>query len=144
MNSFHSASELQNVKSFTRTKIFNLDFTSRKVRRSRHFLHFKPRKQNLRGFLWCINLDKLSIQASLSMDPTLVAQIFQKWLVFANFWSSQTCYPNLPIFLHGYIFDIRDILQLCSGYNISPTCVNSSTEWIIGWATRRTIAHNTI
>ena len=67
----------QNVKSFTGTKIFNLDFAPRRVRRSRHFLHFKPRKQNLRGFLWCINLDKLSIQASLSNG-------------------SYTCCTNLP------------------------------------------------
>ena len=41
---------------------------------------------------------------------TLVAQIFQK---VACFWSSPNFYPNLPIFLHGYIRHIRDIFQLC-------------------------------
>ena len=33
-------------------------------------------------------------------------------VVVANFCSSQTFYPNLPICLHGYIRHIRDILQL--------------------------------
>ena len=40
--------ELENVKSFTRTNINKPDFTPRK---SRHFWHFKPTKQNLWGFL---------------------------------------------------------------------------------------------
>ena len=40
---------------------------------------------------------------------TLVAQIFQK---VACFWSSPNFYPNLPIFLHGYIRHIRDIFHL--------------------------------
>ena len=44
------ASELENVKSFTRTNINKPDFTPRKARKSRHFQHFKPTKQNLRGF----------------------------------------------------------------------------------------------
>ena len=44
---------------------------------------------------------------------TLVAQIFQK---VACFWSSLNFYPNLPIFLHGYIRHIRDIFQLWSHY----------------------------
>ena len=35
---------------------------------------------------------------------TLVAQIFQK---VACFWSSPNFYPNLPIFLHGYIRHIH-------------------------------------
>ena len=53
--------ELENVKSFTRTKINKPDFTLRKARKSRHFWHFKPTKLNLWGFLWWINVDKLSI-----------------------------------------------------------------------------------
>ena len=56
--------ELQNVKSFTRNKIVKPDFTPRKARKSQHF--FKPTKQNLKGFLWWINVDKLSIHGSLS------------------------------------------------------------------------------
>ena len=43
--------ELENVKSFTRTNINKPDFTPRKARKSRHFWHFKPTKQNLWGFL---------------------------------------------------------------------------------------------
>ena len=46
-----SGSELENVKSFTRTNIIKPDFTPRKARKSRHFWHFKPTKQNLWGFL---------------------------------------------------------------------------------------------
>ena len=42
----------------------------------------------------------------------LVAQIFPKCLFLLFFCPSQTFYPNLPIFLHGYIRHIRDILQL--------------------------------
>ena len=61
-------SELENVKSFTRTNINKPDFTPRKARKSRHFWHFKPTKQNLWGFLWWINVDKLSIYGSLSID----------------------------------------------------------------------------
>ena len=43
--------EMENVKSFTRTDINKPDFTRRKSRKSRHFSHFKPTKQNLWGFL---------------------------------------------------------------------------------------------
>ena len=43
------------------------------------------------------------------LSLTLVAQIFQK---VACFWSSPNFYPNLPIFLHGYIRHIRDIFHL--------------------------------
>ena len=42
----------------------------------------------------------------------LVAQIFPKCLFLLFFCPSQTFYPNLPIFLHGCICHIRDILQL--------------------------------
>ena len=35
---------------------------SRKVRKSRHFWHFKPTKQNIWGFLWWINVYKTSSQ----------------------------------------------------------------------------------
>ena len=44
-------SRLENVKSFTWTNINKPDFTPRKTRKSRHFWHFKPTKQNLWGFL---------------------------------------------------------------------------------------------
>ena len=53
--------EMENVKSFTRTNNNKPDFTPRKARKSRNFWHFKPTKQNLWGFLWWINVDKLSI-----------------------------------------------------------------------------------
>ena len=43
--------ELENVKSFTRTNINKPDFTPRKTRKSQHFWRFKPTKQNLWGFL---------------------------------------------------------------------------------------------
>ena len=38
------------VFQFTRTKTVKPDFTPRKARKSRHFQHFKPTKENLRGF----------------------------------------------------------------------------------------------
>ena len=74
--------ELENVKSFTRTNINKPDFTPRKARKSRHFWHFKPTKQNLWGFLWWINVDKLSIYGSLSIDLKFVAHIFPKMACF--------------------------------------------------------------
>ena len=37
----------------------------------------------------------------------------QKWLVFGNYFSLSKFYPNWPIFLHGYIRHIRNILQPC-------------------------------
>ena len=45
--------EMENVKSFTRTNIDKLDFTPKKARKSRHFWHFKPTKQNLWGGVYC-------------------------------------------------------------------------------------------
>ena len=43
----------------------------------------------------------------------LVAQIYPKqYLILQIFVFSQTFYPKLPIFLHGYIRHIRDISQL--------------------------------
>ena len=72
------ASRDENVKSFTRTNINKPDFTPRKARKSQHFWHFKPTKQNLWGFLWWINMDKLSIYCSLSFDLKLFAHIFPK------------------------------------------------------------------
>ena len=38
-NIVHSDAELQNVKTFTRSKTFNPNFTRRKSRKSRQFLH---------------------------------------------------------------------------------------------------------
>ena len=44
----------------------------------------------------------------------MVAKIYPKqYLILQNCVFSQTFYPNLPIFLHGYIRYIRDISQLC-------------------------------
>ena len=106
--------ELENVKSFTRTNINKPDFTPRKARKSRHFWHFKPTKQNLWGFLWWINVDKLSIYGSLSIDLKFFPHIFSKNDLFLPIiLASQTFYPKWPIFLHGYIRQIRDIFQLC-------------------------------
>ena len=52
----------------------------------------------------------------------------KKWLVFAYFWSSQIFYPNLQLFLHGYIRHIRDIFQLCPFtkicFSVSGQCVH--------------------
>ena len=105
--------EMENVKSFTRTNINKPDFTPRKARKLRHFWHFKPTKQNLCGFLWWINVDKLSIYGSLSIDLNFFAHIFPKnGLFLLIILASQTFYPNWPIFLHGYIRHIRDIFQL--------------------------------
>ena len=73
---------MENVKSFTRTNINKTDFTPRKARKSRHFWHFKPTKQNLWGFLWWINVDKLSIYGSLSIDLKLFAHILPKMACF--------------------------------------------------------------
>ena len=73
---FNIISEFENVKSFTRTNINKPDFTPRKARKSRHFWHFKPTKHNLWGFLWWINVDKLSIYGSLSIDIKFLAHIF--------------------------------------------------------------------
>ena len=78
----HLLPELENVKSFTRTNINKPDFTPRKARKSRHFWHFKPTKQNLWGFLWWINVDKLSIYGSLSIDLKFFAHIFPKMACF--------------------------------------------------------------
>ena len=39
----------------------------------------------------------------------------KQYLILQNCVSSQTFYPNLPIFLHGYIRHIRDISQLWIG-----------------------------
>ena len=46
------------------------------------------------------------------MDPTLVAQIFQKVACFYLFLVLPNFLPELANFLHGYIRQIRDILQL--------------------------------
>ena len=89
------------------------DFTPRKAHKSRHLWHFKPTKQNLLGFLWWINVDKLSIYGSLFIDLKFFANIFPKMAFLLIFLASQTFYPNWPIFLHGYIRHIRDIFQLC-------------------------------
>ena len=53
----------------------------------------------------CFNYIKLFLHRNF----TSIMQIFQKRGL-----SSQTLYASLPIFLHGYICHIRDILQLCS------------------------------
>ena len=108
-----SSAELENVKSFTRTNINKPDFTPRKARKSRHFWHFKPTKQNLWGFLWWINVDKLSIYGSLSIDLIFCTYLPKNGLFLVIILASQTFYPNWPIFLHGYIRHICDIFQLC-------------------------------
>ena len=93
-----SLSELENIKSFTRTNINKPDFTPRKACKSRHFWHFIPTKQNLWGFLWWINVDKLSIDGSLSINLEIFAHIFPKWLVFANYFGLPNFLPQLPNF----------------------------------------------
>ena len=90
--------ELENVKSFTRTNINKPDFTPRKARKSRHFWHFKPTKQNLWGFLWWVNVDKLSIYGSLSIDLNFLHISSQKWLVFANYFGLPNFLPQLANF----------------------------------------------
>ena len=57
---------------------------------------------------------------------TRVAQIFQKVACFCLYLLSfQFFYPNLPIFLHGYIRHIRDIFQLCQ----SSMPMASNFDW---------------
>ena len=99
MNPFALISpELENVKSFTRTNINKPDFTPRKARKSRHFWHFKPTKQNLWGFLWWINVDKLSIYGSLSIDLKFVAHIFPKMACFCQLFCPPNFSPQLANF----------------------------------------------
>ena len=74
------------------------DFTPRKARKSQHFWHFKPTKQNLWYFLWWINVDKLSICGSWSIDLNFLQKSSQKWLVFANYFGLPNILPQLPNF----------------------------------------------
>ena len=86
---------MENVKSFTRTNINKPNFTPRKVRKSRHFWHFKPTKQNLWGFLWWINVDKLSSYGSLSIDLKFFAHIFPKMACYCQlYWPPKLFTPT--------------------------------------------------
>ena len=132
-----SLSELENVKSFTRTNINKPDFTPRKARKSRHFWHFKPTKQNLWGFLWWINVDKLSIYGSLSIDLNFFAHIFQKWLVFANYFGLPNFLPQLPNYFYTDISvisvtfctpqNVHNVLDFCCELGVSFRKLN--TQW---------------
>ena len=109
--------ELENVKSFTWTNIDKPAFTPRKARKSWHFRHFKPTKQNLWGFLWWINVNKSSIYCSLSIDLNFCCRYLPKnGLFLLIILASQTFYPNWPIFSHGCIRHIRDIFQLWTSH----------------------------
>ena len=70
----------------------------RKAHKSRHFWHFKPTKENLWGFLWWINVDKLSICGSWSIDLNFLHISSQKWLVFANYFGLPNFLPHLANF----------------------------------------------
>ena len=60
-----------------------------------------PREKRVnRGFLWWINVDKLSIYGSLSIDLKFVAHIFPKWLVFANYVSLPNVLPPTGQFFY--------------------------------------------
>ena len=94
-------------------KMSNLLHGPWKARKSWHFYYFKPTKQNLWGSLWWINVDKLSIHGIFFIGSYFVCTNLPKnCLSLLIFRSSQTFYSNWPIFLHGYIRHIRDILQL--------------------------------
>ena len=89
---------MENVKSFTRTNINKPYFTPIKARKSRHIWHFKHTKQNLWGFLWWINVDKLSIYGSLYIGLNLFAHIFPKMACFCYlFWPAKLFTPTAQL-----------------------------------------------
>ena len=93
-----TATELQNVNSFTRSKTFRLNLTPRKVRKSQQ--------------LWHLN----KLDQFIHRNLTTIVQIFLKrCLICQNCLFSKTFCSNLSIFfLHRYICNICDILQLCT------------------------------
>ena len=56
----------------------------------------------------------------------------KQYLILQNCVSSQTFYPNLPIFLHGYIRHIRDISQLCFSLPFCQGCIKEAFSKEIG------------
>ena len=103
-------SELQNVNLFTRSKTIKPNFTRKKARKSRQFWH-----QNWqRGYFWRTDVDNsVKLWKFRQTFHIGCANLLQKRLHLAKLCVLPNFYPNLPIFLHGYIRHIRDILQLC-------------------------------
>ena len=93
-----SLSELENIKSFTRTNINKPYFTPRKARRWRHFWHFYPTKQSLWGFLWCKIWINYQFMAVCPLILNFLHISSKKWLVFANYFGLPNFLPQLPNF----------------------------------------------
>ena len=107
--------ELRNVNSFTRSKNLKLNFTPRKARKSRQFWYLSRTKLTKRiafeNKCWQLNQIRLVYTQKSYISCSNLPKI---GLIWPNCMPSQTFYPNLQIFLHGYIRHIRDILQLCN------------------------------
>ena len=67
--------------------------------------------QRKKGSFWRPNVAN-SITFRLFLN-IIFANLAKKYSFLENCLFPQTFYHNLPIFLHGYICHIRDILQLC-------------------------------
>ena len=108
----HSA-QLRNVNSFTRSKTLELNFTPRKARKSRQFWDVSETKLTKMIVLEnkCWQLFQIRVVFTQKSDINC-ANLFKIGLIWSYCVFSQTFYPNLKIFLHGYIRHIRDILQL--------------------------------
>ena len=111
---FNSWSELRNVNSFTRSKILELNFIPRKVRKSRQFWDLSETKLTkmivLENKCWQLFQIRLVYTQKSYIN---CANLIKIGLIWSYCLFSQTVYPNLYTFLHGYIRHIRDISQLC-------------------------------
>ena len=108
--------ELRNVKSFTRSKSSEPNFTPRKVRKSRQIQHLEGMKLTQKAMSGEEKVNILSYNPGLktefliscsNLPKTILA--FGKMCVLPGFLPQS----SNPIFLHGYIRHIRDISQLC-------------------------------
>ena len=98
-----------------------------KARKLRHFWHFKPTKQNLWGFLWWINVDKLSIYGSLSIDG----------LFYANYFGLPNFLPQLPNFFTriypSYPWQFPTLISVLFYPLLNPLNLITLHEKIICW-----------
>ena len=83
------------------------------MRKSRQILHLEGIKLTQKVTFGEQKLTILSYDLGLNTEFLIsCSNLPKKILNFAKLLFSQTFYPSLPIFLHGYIRHIRDITQL--------------------------------
>ena len=102
------SSELENVKSFTRTNQSTNQILPREKRVNHDNFGTSNLKTELVGFLV---MNNYQLMAVCPLILNFLHMSSQKCFFLLICLASQTFYPYWPIFLHGYIRHIRDIFQ---------------------------------